>query len=271
MHSTEEDVAGDELAQDRSGPRQSIRPFGHAEDGSAQVHASLLAMLTRDLRAPIATVIMGLSEVSEALREPDPTAARLIQLIRHHAERAMATADDAADLGAIACGALRCDRAALDLTDTVKRGVSWVIRENMITGVTISIDSALGPVCIVGDRTRLERVIAGLVADAARRAQRFVRIRFRIRGRSAQLEIIDDGPDSDVREIEALLGARHSAPAPDLPWGLAARLAIARDVIAAHQGTLGVSRPNRRRHARGGARISIQLPVPKLDGTDTDI
>jgi signal transduction histidine kinase len=109
-----------------------------------------------------------------------------------------------------------------------------------------------------GSRGQLARVLGNLVDNAQRHAQSGVRVAVREEGRWAVLEVADDGPGVPEGERERIFErfVRLDDARSRDDGGAGLGLAIARDVVVRHGGTLTVGTA-----PEGGALFGVRLPV----------
>lgn len=131
-------------------------------------------------------------------------------------------------------------------------------------GVRLEYRSRETGLLIPGDPALLQKLLLGLIANAARASEEgVVVLSLRRQGERALLTVSHSGPPADERQLDALLrpGIGEQLPLPGQGAGLG--LSAARRVVELHKGTLlmewGDSAP--------GAVVS--LPTGPLDGTTT--
>jgi signal transduction histidine kinase len=123
-------------------------------------------------------------------------------------------------------------------------------------------------VTVTGVRNEISRVLANLMDNAQRHAERAVEVEVRRNGHVAELAVSDDGEgiaDADREKIFERF-VRLDASRKRDHGGTGLGLAIARDIAHAHHGTLDVGDS-----ATGGARFVLRLPLaehPTPDRTD---
>ena len=142
----------------------------------------------------------------------------------------------------------------VDLDDLVSEEAARVTAES-----PASLDlSHLSGASVRGDRAGLRRAIRNLLGNAARYAESTVSVELAEAAGSAVLTISDDGPGipSDQREriFERFTRLDDARSAEGGGTGLG--LAITREIITAHDGTIGVEES-----AAGGARFVVTLPL----------
>ncbi|MEV7805360.1 HAMP domain-containing sensor histidine kinase [Microbispora sp. NPDC088329] len=156
-------------------------------------------------------------------------------------------------------GAVPYGRAPVDLAQLVKAEVSRradrvPVQLRLVPGVYVKIvDIQIG------------RVLTNLLDNAQRHAERIVRVEVSRNGRTAELEVSDDGEgiaESDLERIFERYTRLNAGRRRDRS-GTGLGLSIAREIAQAHDGTL---------HAGdspiGGARFTLRLPLAALPGPD---
>lgn len=255
-------------------------PVPHTDDEVARLAATVNATLDRledagtrqrrfiadashELRSPI-TVLRTQLEVALA----HPGSAPWPELVQEALEDTVRLQDLAADLLLLA----RLDAAEpvatepLDLArlcaDTlIVRGPERVpVTADLTPGTTVE-----------GSRTRLARLLTNLLDNAQRYADRRIEVRVRTVGRTAVLEVVDDGPGIPAEDRERVFERftrLDDARSREL-GGAGLGLAIARDLAAHHGGTLTAEAPGAPGStgtATGtttatGARLALRLPL----------
>lgn len=122
----------------------------------------------------------------------------------------------------------------------------------------------LADATVSGSRSQLERVLGNLLDNAARHAAGRVDVRVRREGAWAVLEVADDGegvPPADRERIFERFVRLDDARSRD-EGGAGLGLAIVRDVVVRHGGTIGVAEA-----PGGGALFTVRLP---LSGSTND-
>ena len=210
-----------------------------------------IADASHELRSPI-TVLRTQLEV--ALAHPDP--ALWPDLVSDALEDTVRLQDLATDLLLLArLDAAEAVRAhPLDLAELCRTAIDARHADRL------PIDATLQPGIIVeGNRSWLTRLLTNLLDNAQRHADQHIELTLRADpdGRTAVLEVIDDGPgipDADRDRVFERFTRLDDARSRDF-GGAGLGLAIARDIAGHHQGTLTAEpRPD-------GARIVARLPL----------
>jgi signal transduction histidine kinase len=151
-------------------------------------------------------------------------------------------------------GAAPGERAPVDLDDLVLAEAA-----RLRAGGRVRVDiGAVGAARTAGDAGQLARVVRNLTDNAARYAHSSVTLGLAERGRSVVLTVADDGPgipagqrDRVFERFTRLDDARAAGTG-----GAGLGLAIARDIVRAHNGTITVDP-----RCPAGARLVVTLPA----------
>ena len=141
----------------------------------------------------------------------------------------------------------------VDLDDLVVTEAERLSRESSLV-----IRTDVTPTRINGDAVRLSRMLRNLLDNAARHAASEISVAAGISGEHAVLTVDDDGPGIAAADRERVFGrfVRLDANRSRSAGGAGLGLAIVREIVAAHQGSVAITdRPG------GGARVTVQLPL----------
>ncbi|MPZ93869.1 MAG: HAMP domain-containing protein [Propionibacteriales bacterium] len=121
---------------------------------------------------------------------------------------------------------------------------------------TLTVTVAAPPVRIQGDPVQLARALRNLADNAARHAASHVDLSLQIRGNNVELAVQDDGPGIPEADRERVFErfVRLDESRTRASGGTGLGLAIAREITAAHSGSLSVQAGAR------GARFVLMLP-----------
>ncbi|GAA2876181.1 HAMP domain-containing sensor histidine kinase [Streptosporangium fragile] len=224
----------------------------------------LVAWVSHDLRTPLA----GMRAMAEALEDgvvDDPeTVARYHRQIRLEVDRLADMVDDLFELSRIHAGALRLSRSRIGLGDLVADALAGV--EQLARAKGVRLTGELGPMAPVqADAGELSRALRNLVVNAIRHTpgDGTVWVRAAVRDGVACLSVADCcggiPPDDLPRVFDvAFRGEAARTPRSDgagAGAGAGLGLAIARGIVEAHQGSIGVV------NTGPGCRFEIRLPL----------
>ncbi|ONI90470.1 hypothetical protein ALI22I_12080 [Saccharothrix sp. ALI-22-I] len=114
-----------------------------------------------------------------------------------------------------------------------------------------------GPVEVMGDRSHLERVVRNLLDNAERHASSHVEVTVVVEGGTAVLRVADDGPgipEADRERVFERFVRLDEGRARD-EGGAGLGLAIVREGVLAHGGTVGIEDSDR------GTVVAVRLPL----------
>ncbi|HET6498570.1 MAG TPA: ATP-binding protein, partial [Coriobacteriia bacterium] len=212
--------------------------------------------VSHELRTPL-TAIRGAAETLLDGEVPAHDAARFLTTIISESDRLTRLANDLLALQRIegATGELPLRR--VDLEVIAERAVS-ALRPLLDEREVTLVISGTAP-RVLGDPDRLQQVIANLVDNATRMAERStVHIQLSREGGTAVLSVLDEGPGIPGEDLEQLFDRfyRTQASRDRLTGGSGLGLAIVKAIATAHAGSIeAANRP------RGGARFTLRLPA----------
>lgn len=215
---------------------------------SAAQRRAFIADASHELRTPLA----GLrTRIELALDDPDD--GDLADNLEHaldDVERLHRIVEDLFVLARLDSGDLP-ERRRLDLGALVE---SEVAGRTSAVPVTVKAESGI---MVMGNRSRLARVLMNLLSNAERYAVARIEIQVRAVGEEAVVEVHDDGPGipPDARERVFERFARLDAARSRDKGGSGLGLPLARQIAIAHGGTLYVA------NGTYGARLVLRLPL----------
>lgn len=163
-----------------------------------------------------------------------------------------------------ATGSVPFQSASLDL-DGLCRQVAEEARGPLeAAGIALDYEGEGGGLLIPGDAQLLRRLLLGLMANSARATQEGrITLALRRSGNRALLTLSDNGPLPNQRQLEAMLqqGGGEEIPLPNQGAGLG--LAIARDIVALHHGSLLIQ------WGQSSPAVVVSLPTGPMDGRAT--
>jgi signal transduction histidine kinase len=216
-------------------------------DAGRRRERQLVADTAHELRSPVAAALAR-AELAARAEPPVPQAGALLGDVRRLAR----LVDDLLVLTRLH-GTPAPDRdRILDLDDLVvaEAAAAWPR-----PGIRMDL-SAVSAAQVGGDRVMLERVVRNLLDNAVRHARSVVSVSLAARDGVAELIVADDGPGvppPDRKAVFERFTRLDEARARDA-GGVGLGLAIVRDVVAAHAGTVTIE------DAEPGARFVVRLP-----------
>lgn len=222
---------------------------------SAEQQRRFVADASHELRSPLARMRAELEVDAAHPGSADPAATAASVLAEAVALQRLV--DDLLLLARGDAGAMVPARVLLDLDEVVADQA----RLARASGADID-ESGVRPVQVRGDPGQLERAVSNLVENAVRHARSGVRVTLGHEAGRAVLAVSDDGPGiapaDRARVFERFTRLDPARSVADGGAGLG--LAIARDIVQRHGGTLTVADA-----PLGGARLVIELPAEPGD------
>ena len=220
-------------------------------DASAARQRRFVADASHELRGPLASIQ---TQLEVALAHPEladwPATARDVEL---EVEKLQRTVDDLLLLARMDEHGPAPRKQQVDLDELVLAEAQRVRERGR---VAVDVDQVSGA-RISGDRDQLGRVVRNLVSNAERHARHLVRLELRMVDEEAELVVADDGPGIRPADRERVFHrfTRLDDSRGGDRGGAGLGLAIAREVVRAHGGTIEVTE-----REGGGARLVVRLP-----------
>jgi two-component system phosphate regulon sensor histidine kinase PhoR len=217
------------------------------------------SIIAHDLRSPLNAMLLRTEMLLRGHR--GVLAAEVVGDLRKmdgHMRRLVALINDFLDFARMEEAAHRMERSQVDLGDVICQIVDDFkpLVEN--TGQTIRVNVERRGLVTLGDRRRLQQVVANLAANAIKFAPPHgtIVIAASVVGASCEVSVEDDGPGIPAEVVPQLFqryvrGPNHGAESGGTGLGLL----IVREIVEAHGGSVGVdSQPGR------GSRFWFRLP-----------
>ncbi|TDC86024.1 HAMP domain-containing sensor histidine kinase [Actinomadura sp. 7K507] len=246
-----------ELARELDDAYRRLAEADARERALESSRRDLVAWVSHDLRTPLA----GLRAMAEALEDgvvaDAATVARYHGRIRVEADRLSEMVDDLFELSRIHAGALRLSRRRIGLQDLVAEVVAGTEALADAKGVRLRGDARRGTPVEV-DAGEMERALRNLVVNAIRHtpADGAIEVTGGVDGGMACVTVADACggiPEADLPRLFDVAFRSETARTPGGGAGLG--LAIARGIVEAHSGQIGVT------NAGTGCRFVVRLPL----------
>ena len=246
-----------ELARELEAAYRRLDAAHRREQALESSRRELVAWVSHDLRSPLA----GLRAMAEALEDgvvaDAPTVTRYHARIRTEADRLAEMVDDLFELSRIHAGALRLSRQRVGLDDLVAEAVAGTEPLARAKGVSLRGAAHAGlPVRV--DAAELGRALRNLVVNAIRHTPGDGAVEILADASDGVARVtVSDGcggiPEDELPRVFDVAFRGEVARTPGGGAGLG--LAIARGIVEAHAGEIGVT------NAGAGCRFVITLPL----------
>jgi two-component system sensor histidine kinase BaeS len=224
------------------------------------VRRRLAADVAHELRTPLAALQAGLEELRDGLREPD---AQRLGALHDQTLRLGRVVSDLADLSAAESAALSLRPVDADLAEIAAAALAAQRPQLESAGLKVEANLAT-PAPVRADPDRIHQAVANLLANAVRycRPGDLVTVRAYPEQGAAVIEVADTGPGIPAGDLphvfERLWRGQHAGAVAGSGIGLA----VVREVVAAHGGTVTAASP-----PGGGTVVTIRLPQAGPDLT----
>lgn len=212
--------------------------------------------LAHDLRTPL-TRLRGTAELALA-GDTDPVEGRaaLADCI-DQSDRVLHLLERLLDVSAAEAGALKLDRATIDLRALVEHAVELYREVAEERAITVTVEQPVAAE-VEADAIRLGQALSNLLDNALKYTPAGGRVRLAtaVVGATAQLTISDTGPGVPPAEREAIWRRLYRGDASRSQRGLGLGLSLVRAITEAHGGTVAVADA-----PGGGACFTLRLPL----------
>jgi signal transduction histidine kinase len=232
---------------------------------AVRIRDDFLAMAGHELRTPLTSLHGAIETLLRTTRQglrdartPDRLQ-RMLNVIEKQDERLIKLVNNLLDVSRLSEGRLELELEEVDLSAVVYDVVECFREEIARAHCRLEIHA---PDHIVGwwDRSRLEQVVTNLLTNAFKYgAGTEIIIAVSANATSARLAVADQGIGIAPQHLERIFGRFERAVAGKEYSGVGLGLSIARDIVEALGGTIGVvSEPG------GGATFTVELPLRAL-------
>lgn len=224
-----------------------------AVDEEDRLRRQLVADVAHEVRTPL-TILQGTTEaLVDGVLAPDQAT---LASLHDEVLRLSGLVGDLEILAAADAAGLRLDLESLDLSDEV--GVVVAGAEASAAAGELTLDVSLGPAPLVGDARRLRQLTTTLVANALAYTPPggTIHVSTWAEGPQALLEVSDTGPGIDPDELHRVFDRFYRGRRTAGSSGSGIGLAIARELAAAHGGSVSASNA-----PAGGAAFTVKLPT----------
>jgi signal transduction histidine kinase len=221
-----------------------------------QERRDLIAWASHDLRTPLASLRALAEALADELAPDEATRRRYLAGLTVNVERLSALVDDLFELSAIQAGAVALQLEPTSLPDLATEVLDRFEPEAVAAGVRLECQLDGGRPVLAG-RDQLGRVLANLVVNGIRHTPRGGRLRVAVADADGSAVVrVADGcggiPEADLARVFDQLWRGDPSRSTK---GAGLGLAIARGLVDAHGGTIGVA------NVPGGCEFTVRLPL----------
>ena len=218
-----------------------------------------LATLSHELRTPL-NAIVGWAHVLRTPKLDPAIMARAIESIQRNAEAQARLVADILDVSRIVTGKLRIDSRRVDLGTATEAALETVRPSTVGRQIGIEYSSAPDDVTVHGDASRLQQIAWNLLANAVKFTPTGGKVRVEVRRNVGNVELVvqDTGMGIDPSFLPHVFDRFRQADASMTRsvGGLGLGLALVRDLVHMHGGTVRAESPGKDQ----GSCFTVVLP-----------
>ncbi len=228
-----------------------------------------LATVCHELRTPLNSIVGWSELMAEADLTPDETEAA-VSGVRAAATRQTRLVEDLLDMARIVSGGLNIERAPVDIQSVLQTVMDSIRPLAEARFIRLDVERDTSPHLLAGDAGRLQQALANVLTNA---------VKFTAPGGTVRVALTRDGADLAVRVSDNGIGIdagflphvfERFSQADSTPGrrvgGLGLGLAIARDIVEKHGGTICAESAGRGH----GASFTITLPCDQVTALSPD-
>lgn len=216
---------------------RAFNSMAEALERNERARRSMVSDVAHELRTPLTSIRVQIEAVQDGVMQPD---AKWIASLHEDAVTLAHLVDDLQQLSLADAGALRLELADVTVAGIVERALNGLGSE----GITITVDVPAG-LTIRADARRLVQVVRNLVVNALAFASSSIDISAAASDGGIEIRVADDGPGVPPEHAERIFDRFYRAdPSRSRTTGGAGLgLAIARQLVELHGGTIRYERP----------------------------
>ena len=232
-----------------------------------QLKNDMVSTVSHELKTPLTSVQMAVHLLLEEVVGPlTPKQVELLRAARQDSERLLAMVNDLLDLTRIEQGRVRLDLSPVASADLIAEAIGRFEAKARDAGIELKAEAVLGLPPVLVDRERVGHVFNNLIGNALTHTYRggTVRLSAEAEGGFVRFAVADTGEGIPSESLPRIFEKFYRVPRSRSRGGAGLGLAISREIITAHGGTIDVaSGPGK------GATFTFRLPVaPDRDGAE---
>jgi len=242
---------------------QSERDAREIAEQANRLKDEFIATLSHELRTPLNALMGWIWQLRNATLE-EPARERALDSIERNARMQAQLINDLLDISRASKGKLQLEMRFVDLKQVIEGAIESV-RDSM-TRKNLDVHMDLAPVLVAGDHARLQQVVTNLLTNSVQFTPPNGRVTLALaaEGHEAILAVQDTGAGIEpafiphvfeqFRQGEGGLSRKHG--------GLGLGLAVVKQLIELHGGSVGVSSPGT------GKGATFIVKIPREAGTE---
>jgi PAS domain S-box-containing protein len=227
---------------------------------ASRMKDEFLAVLSHELRTPL-NAVLGYAHLLVSRNLPPERANHALRAIQRNAQSQAHLVESLLDLSRVMAGKLELKLQQLDLAKAVDAAVDVVRPDADARALAIEVLPPASPTMLVADGARLQQVLWNLLSNAVKFTPRGGRItvRWAREGDEALIEVSDDGHGIRPEFLPHVFDRFRQADSHQsgVHAGLGLGLALVREIVHAHRGTIAAESAGEGR----GSTFIVRLPI----------
>ncbi len=246
---------------------QSERDAREIAEQANRLKDEFIATLSHELRTPLNALMGWIWQLRNATLE-EPARERALDSIERNARMQAQLINDLLDISRASKGKLQLEMRLVDLKQVIEGAIESVRDSMTLKNLDVQMD--LAPVLVAGDQARLQQIVTNLLTNSVQFTPPNGRVTVTLaaEGRDAILAVQDTGAGIEpafiphvfeqFRQGEGGLSRKHG--------GLGLGLAVVKQLIELHGGSVGVSSPGTGKGATFIVTIPREAATERGDG-----
>jgi PAS domain S-box-containing protein len=214
-----------------------------AQKESERLRSEFLAMVTHDMRTPLASLqgMLGLLDKG-VIGELNAQGRQLVTSVGPKFDRLLRLISDMLDLEKIGQGKMRLECKTLTLNEVIQNVMSIVQMQAQERNISLQV--RMEPCVCWGDRDQLERVVQNLLSNAIKFSDNNSSVVIMVEdlGNEARVSVADNGRGIPENRIDRIFEKFEQVERADakIRGGTGLGLAICKAIVTEHRGEIGV-------------------------------
>ena len=237
-----------------------LREASAALEDSVRQRDSFLAMLSHELRNPLATIV----NATQLLTRPEglQSLTQPVEVIQRQSRQMATLLDDLLDVTRVSLGKIQLQKRPFDLMRVVDGAIESVQARRQARKQIIITDVCDGPVWVNGSEPRILQVISNLLTNASKYSNQAAEIHLKVvmpEDRQAMISVRDSGVGISPQQIEKVfdLFVQSDRTIDRADGGLGVGLTLVKALVELHDGHVSVQSDGEGK----GSEFCVYLPT----------
>jgi PAS domain S-box-containing protein len=260
---TEDDLNFATLLADRAALAIDNALLYQRAQEAIQARDEFISICSHELKTPLTSMKLQFQMAEKQIRKGSPAALskevveKRVTTANRQLDRMTQLIEEMLDVSRIATGRLPMNRQAIDLYDLVQEVLERFTEQFAALGIALHFESRPIAVSVLGDRYRLEQVVANLLTNAVKYGSgKPVEVKVEIFGESAWLSVKDYGIGIAKESLDRIFNRFERAISASNISGLGLGLYISRQIVEAHEGRIWAES-----ELGKGSSFTVELPL----------